>query len=557
MQRERKRPDWQQLVYSYWARPVGELPEWYWTHIKIQNEAWNALIRYREGIFAQIKDIEKKEDRKPYWANFFQNCRDILGKYSLSWEDSGELFDRFIVAHKAAMKRGYRLRWRSLEQAKLRPGADRTLSTHRLTAGGASVEWIHSNTGWRIGLRPVDPAAFADNQHANRRKRITAGCFGMDKNRKIRFVAQMDRPLPPGAFVKKVYWSGKFVGIPPNPANPRGLARHFPASGWQYSIQFVCEIPPVQIHRADRGVAGLDLGWRSMEERSYLRIGMISDSAGRHFEIRFPLERPESHAKRELRRYLKKQEIVYDSYISLMDLSSLIGNGVEVVKGQIKDLLHADWLANLDKMRQGGLKRILAEMRTTNYQEDGRQELEEWEKQNDKLNWILRQQTSRLISNRRHIYREVSAWMNKNYRIVSWEGDLSLKDMAESTKGSPVLGRAAKFRHWACLSELRASIKHSSKKTGNLLHNAKAAGTSNTCYICGGKIVSNPASLRVECENGHGWDQDENSSMILLGEGVDVGLKEKIVSETDLGAYYPIEIPTHLKHIIVPITEGQ
>lgn len=546
MKHPRKR-DWPQLVYKYWARPTGPMPARYFEQLTRQDQAWNAAVQCRNGILDQTKDIVDKKERRPYWENFFGRIIEIFKNHDLGWEAHAEYLERFMTAHSEAMKKGLKLHERDPNARK------KLLCVHRFSQGGLPTEEVHSARAWRLFLEPLDPLRFADNSKANRRQRNIRGRFGFAKDVSIEFTMHLSRPLPQGAFIKKAYWVGRCDHVPPPHIAKK--SRKISSDGWEYSLQLVLEVPPVDHQRTDSAVAGIDLGWRIREERSYIRIATIVDSGGRAYEIRLPLNRPDSHAKKGLKKHIHDSP-VYDSYMRLTDLQSLMGNSLEVLKLTLQDKLHEDWLGGIEKMREGGLLRLLATMRKENYDGPGKQDLEEWAEENGRRSWALYRQLRRLTLYRRRTYWSICKWLAENYRVISWEKDLDLKKMAENAHDSPIFTNSAKYRQWSGLSEFRAMLPHSAGKFGSYLYGDETRGSTLCCSFCNAEIAFSSLSggqrksdLVLECPNGHRLDQDLNASTNFLYSGLAYLRELNLTPDRSIAP----TIPEYLKENIVPI----
>ena len=154
---------------------------------------------------------------------------------------------------------------------------------------------------------------------------------------------------------------------------------------------------------------------------------------------------------------------------------------------------------------------------------------------------------------KRNAHRQIAAWLNA-FDIIAWEGDLSLKQMAEQVGKKKQKRKEAhketgqwnertpeelqfeasqKYRQIAGQHGLREFVKQKHKSR---LQNEKAAYSTQTCPECGGAIEPGHKLLLV-CENGHGRDQDVTAALHFLNK------IEGVASIT----VPPVDIPAHLR----------
>jgi Putative transposase DNA-binding domain len=495
--RKRLRPQYSQIVFKYRAYPT-ELPQQLWDTARLMQQTWSALITLREACYTETKDLDATA-KKARWANFTIDSRELVSKSGLNWECESEILDRFQTASRRAAKTGATLR--------VQHRLDRINIPHRYTGGGMPVEKFftqRSATRARLEAKPAAIYELPSNQRE--RQDLSAGIFGLDGGAVITFTCHQHRPIPAGAIVKKVLWCGNFD------------RNRKPEEQWQWYVQLVCEIPPVMHQRADTLVAGLDLGWRVMAEGSYLRIGMLTDSAGRTVELRLPLV---GLSKMRLLRLKRPYELT--SWADLIAIDEQLGNAVEACKAALRELLPA-LPPGFVQMRQSGLRKLLRELDTLGIEDDTVRErvrgaLLTWDAYDLKLMHRKVNFQGRVLRRKGFLYQNLAAWLTTTYRTITWEGDLSLKQMAEQETGNYALDASMKYRQFAGLYELRSWIKQDAVKNGCELIDAPAAYSTRTCWECG-ELVENSGTLYLECVNHHRWDQDHNSSLNLLGYGL-------------------------------------
>lgn len=483
--RIRKR-DWPQRVIRRAFEPT-EIPQALWDRAHAQQAAWNDLVML--GAIAAGQAQADKVHAKLHWWCYAANAREIVQRrHGLNWVDGPELIDRVRTATQAAVARlrkginpaGFpRLHYR-LERIKL---------SHRFTGGGIPWPQLRDTTrGWRFHLSIERPG------HGHQ-----PCCFGLDETMSVegRLIygdgtarPHWPRPIPANAIVKQV----AFCGV---------LRQPF---GWEWSINVTVEEPPPAALRHERGVAGLDLGWRVMGD--YLRLGVLVDESGATVELRLPFDRTTSRRN--------------GGWRDLAGLDQQMDDNLELVKHALHPRLSnpphgAAW----DRLRERGLLRLL---RVEDSSAEVREMLEWWNVRHHAL-WRRRSGLqARLLGNRRQLYVLLAQWLCRRYRTIGWESDLGLKDMAEQETGPGALRAAAQYRVMACVSDLRLLIRQWATRCGTTLV-GMAAGSSRTCTVgtadgdewCGA-LITPGASRLLTCTRGHTIDQDHNAARQLFSQ---------------------------------------
>lgn len=518
MPRKRLRPDHQLTVFKFWAKPTTKLPQAFWDKAKAMRDAWNSLVVMQEQTQEKAKTLEK-EEKKAIWNQFRLDCREFMKNSGLDWGVQGELLDRFQAASRRAIKYKQKLRQEH--------GLKKIMIPHRFTGGGAPVDKLFAADGraWRVKIDPVSPTAYLSNARDYLRDRWTRGIFGIDKDTVIPFETIIHRQIPQDAIVKKVMWCGVFN---------RNL---YPENRWQWSIQIVIEQAPPKIERTDSLACGLDLGWRIMAEGSYLRIGMIVDSAGRNIELRLPLAGTGTRSTR--RSYTYNQ---YQDFAGLLELDSKIGKIVEDCKTKLNELLPPEKTKHLIQMRQTGLRKMLQELQESSEHVEAQTALKKWEEEDTRLRLIKATVQGRLIGRKQWLYQNLASWLTKTYRVIVWEADFNLKEMAEQEDKPYAIAAASKYRQWASISNLRSWIKNAVQKNGCTLIDGEMAYSTLTCWECGKVTEKNTSALFLVCPQGHRHDQDIQAAKNLLGQE---GFTSQINTEA-------LVIPDNLRKVISP-----
>jgi len=616
MARKRLREDWLIRVYRYHATPTGDLPQQLWTQAKAMQALWNELvagrdelIRDTEGLSKEIAALRKEiklsnpaelkdrlarllEERKTFYDQFESNVRETMREpevtTQLGWEGREFVLDRFRTASAKAFKDG----------ATLHPKRflDRIVIPHRYTSGGIPAEKLYETKG-KVRLDPLDPDVYEGQEHQRRRSRTTRGVFtispgssrgSVDQAEEVfastvfSFHVTMHRPLPANAILKYASWCG---------------ARH-PVRGWQWTLQLTVELPPSavsqnspsltakapdvaldKLERDPRPDAALDLGWRRLDD--YLRIGILLSTDGAVYEIRLPLAGTANKDVRRLHRMIaKRAERTGEPLVRLpttifeiWELQTQTDLELEYVKEQLRAVVSKEMvpedvqgvITNLSKVRAGGLRKLqralgvelagdhvpVADIAPL---EAASELLTEWRTGSERARKLISDTRDRLQRRRRWYYEQIARWLANNFRRLIWEGDLSLREMAEQTPRLSAAGpdaalkEAAKFRQYASLYELRSRIERMSALPDNngWLIPGKKNRTTSECDECGAACKSS-ASLYVTCENGHRRDQDVRSTRNLLAQIVDAPRLPGLASARG------VTIPRELRGIIVPL----
>jgi ribosomal protein S26 len=207
-------------------------------------------------------------------------------------------------------------------------------------------------------------------------------------------------------------------------------------------------------------------------------------------------------------------------------------------------------MGGIVRMRDSGLRRLRQKLDPID--SVAKQIIDDWDAEAASLNETIRAFYKNANNVRKDAYRQIAAWLNAFDRVV-WEGDLSLKQMAEAagekkekrkkqyvetgkfgerTPEDRRLEASQKYRHIAGQHQLRDLVK---QKHSDRLQNEKAAYSTRTCAECGASVEGG-GNLLLVCENGHTRDQDVASAVYFLNQ------IEGVASITAP----PVEIPAHL-----------
>ena len=542
-QRLPRRPrlrDWPILVWSFDCEIVGAAPDWADKTKELQRSLWNDMAFELKRQLAphrivgdDLGDIvEAKQEARTLIYRQFNNMKFLrtFGKKYLGQIPSDN-YEAVAARFKTAMQEWPKRRARtkaekghsSWETGMPRPKYDATddfnLPEVNAKVAGAEITWADLyEAGGNVSLYRL-PAASPGAKHNVEFRLKTPQGIG-EKLTHMKLLASIHRLPPPHAIVKK-------VAI---------IRRSELGFRDRCKLQFSLEMPPLDLPRRNTGrIAGYDSGgWRLLGDR--VRIGVLADNAGHFYEIAIPFD----FSGREDRKALESKE---KDIRRLMLLSEQIGDCVENCKQALLPAYQRNksiWpeearqmMLGFVKMRQNGIRRL-------------REKLEGFDLEIASLLWKLElildwfQHKKRALELewaqiKEEIYKQVSAWIVKNFDRVAWEGDLSLKHMAEFGAGDP----SQKYRQMVGQYYLRQRLPQAAAKYRCELIPRPAAYSTQVCSVCGASVEKGRKLLRV-CENGHKQDNDVNTSRLLLNE---------IEGVASISAP-PVEIPQHLRRYV-------
>lgn len=324
----------------------------------------------------------------------------------------------------------------------------------------------------------------------------------------------MHRPLPPGAIVKRYSL----------------LGRYEPSAGaWNWRVLFQLETPPHRVlyALANRAVA-IDLGWRAFDDG--IRLMMIYD--GHQFvEIRLPYDLTSRRERANLKNHPR---------IDIREawrIQAGRDGWLEDCKAALRDMDKAGWpeaavkkLRGLARMKRGGLMGVCEIMRKAGITCEP---IKAWLEKDVPAWQDQRYIEQRWYATRDEILRVLAVELAEQCDQARWEGDLSLKRMAEEesrrikdriekfaetgqwekrTEAERLLEGAQRNRKLANLSRFRTWFREAMEKRGREIVDDETAYSSQICNKCNGPVPPS-AELIVKCQNcGALFDQDENTA---------------------------------------------
>ncbi len=301
----------------------------------------------------------------------------------------------------------------------------------------------------------------------------------------------LHRPLPVGARIKEVAAVRRRVGTHD-----------------EWSMQFTIECERTRADTATaNGSAGIDLGWRMLEDGS-MRVAYVAGSDGTREELTIPADRISRWTKCDSLESIRDREFnaareVFASWLASATVPDWMREATETL---------AQWRA------QARLAALVIRWRAERFDGDGEafDRAEAWRKQDKHLmDWAAYQRRN-CEAWRLDTYRRFAARLRWTFRRIAVEGidwrDLAQKPQAEDDTES--INR----RFWMRIASpglLRKCIEAGHPDVVRV----GAEHTTTTCSICGSAPIEGWDAMRnlyLVCKSGHRIDQDENAAINLL-----------------------------------------
>lgn len=557
--RERNRPDWPILVYSYDVTEfIGDRPKWVNATDKAMRYCWNEMVaELRKKVdpiinvgqdvqtdYTALRAVEKEFKQTKY-------IREIAARYSatLSVQCREEVVSRFLKAmrmigdvKKRRKEEGKKV-YPDTGYPKFKSYTQWEMNIPFIFNEVSGQEWefcdLYENNS-RCSLWRVPEASNAGHNIAFviRKPQSIEGAYTP-----IKLVAAIHRLPPMNAVVKK-------VAI---------IEQKNPPLQSTYKVQFSLEIPPNTLpNKVKSGrVAGFDIGWRRFG--GDIRIAVITDNAGHSYELSIPRD----FSNRATRRERKHVGDLYNKITSWDDLwasQAQQDEWLEQKKAEVRSVfaVESDWPASVagsysnkaiyDRLRASGLKKTLRALREECPESKAVPILEEWIAMDTEYRrrhigfWL------RFRRWKQDVYSKIASWLAVSFDAVAYEGDFDLSEIAEGSKDEKILKRARKNRQMVGISSLRNRVKQTADRVGMEWMPVPKAGTTSTCSVCGEKVNKTGKHI-LTCVNGHEIDRDRNASTNLRN-------RMEHESHTSITAA-PLAIPADLRRYlrVLPATE--
>ena len=506
MLRERKRPDYELIVFKYRIWPL-EIPQELWVVAKEQQRIWNEMTECFTATMDASKELTDKDEKTALFTAYHQKIKDIYQASPIHCDARQAVYERFVETVKRYLKGLKNKGGEGLQNGKprVKKGLDRINIPFNDRTGGKETDFLFGRCK-RFSLKEKP---FPET---------TVGKFLLG-NQYMRFKAVIHRPLPKDAIFKRLSLVGEFT----------------PSFGWDWYITLLLEVSPkspaVRIDLPSTGrTAALDIGWRIFEE--YIRIGVIADSDGNVFELRLPMDRTNGKIASQIE-WLTAKKGEHDmkriSFDSLRTIGAEIDADIEKIKKDLKALFPQmpDALRPSVQgwhMSKGStLKRLCRQMEDYRHefkvQPAGLDILQDWRRRHVQMRRRETFVRQTLMGSRDFLYQQIAVNLAENYDRLVWEGDLNLKKLAETTADGMnrwAIENAQKFRHLVAPSTLKQKIAGAFRKRNREIVPEKTAFTTITCFQCGATMDPTP-KLEITCATcGYSDDQDITAARNLL-----------------------------------------
>jgi hypothetical protein len=256
---------------------------------------------------------------------------------------------------------------------------------------------------------------------------------------------------------------------------------------------------------------------------------MLVDQSGNKYEIRLPFVFSGANERRRSEWIVAKgaEDHTISDWRHIWDWQRREDEWLELCKQKLLTIPKEDrdpWpeegrksFAGLSRMRAGGLRRLARLLNENGIEDKFTQILAEWREKADLFRRRIRGAQLNAFAHRDDHYRKLADWLARSFSIISWEGNLELKVMAEEVTGEYAIENAKKYRVLASLHLLRSYIRQAMAKHGRKLLNCGAAYSTRICVVCGGHIETG-SKLLLRCDNGHQNDQDVNAATYFCSQ---------------------------------------
>ena len=456
---------------------------------------------------------------KAVWDGFERHIKTIGASSGCHESNRAHVADTFRLALRRLRHGGGRPQKKFIDGGNLLDPAsiNRIALRHRFGGGGIPVLRCFSDAGGLFHLNTVPDDAYASNARSARHRRRTSGQLrlrigtaGQTKaHLVISFGAVLHRPLPKAGIVKLVQLSGR---------------RSFGTWSWRLNITLE-EPSQASIPATDyRPIAGLDLNWRHIWERSEIRFGALVDSAGQQYFLTLPL----TSASRRRR---------FSDHAQLAELQKHCDHLLEQTKVRLSALLMqrsdlpdavATWAANITKMGRRGLLSGLSLLEQSGAVPEAETLLRcQWLVEDERIRKRLLRLSGHLIRRRTHLYRNIAATLCRRYGIIAIKRDFAVSRVSRVLQDSgshrapdnsgSALRNSSRYRQPAAIGAFVRYLEEAARKHGTVVIGTGAFVTV-THHRCG-TVVPRARDIELYCDRcGVAFDQDVNAAHNLLSQ---------------------------------------
>lgn len=383
-------------------------------------------------------------------------------------------------------------------------------------------ELLASGTGpWRnvIQIRPyVSPGEWEKMTRAQRKEVMRNGevTFKISSTETVTIPIKLSRMLPEGADVTGVQ-----------------LSRRSKAGTHNLSVAISARVPKTPVRELGPVVA-LHIGWRVREDAS-IRVATLTSNDvikvpeqlqdyvighDQWAEVLFPAAWRNEFAQVEQIR--SERDRMLDQI--KLKLAAYLDSGGNALGDNLVGAVVQKWRSH------AAMARVALKVRSAAWERPADQvvdpafaaietELISWYRW-DKRMWQRETgKRDRLIGRRRNLYRQIAAWLGRNYRLIVSD-NISLASLARATNDHPQLAAARANRVLVAPADLRSYTENAAVNYGATFQSITPVSSKLTHYTCGVATVSPEdyaASVTVDCTRCRAtYDQDVNMGMLLL-----------------------------------------
>jgi hypothetical protein len=282
----------------------------------------------------------------------------------------------------------------------------------------------------------------------------------------------LHRPIPDDAIIKTVIVTRERRFLWPHLGDDEPHLNH-----WKWHVVFVVVEPETETQLGI--VAGVDIGWRKLQDG--IRVATIcgADGSRRHYIV--PLTWIDDR-----QRQAERLGILRKNFNSQLTARPDLVNSEHP---RVSDLVKASWQV-------------------------GDPALDEWRRNDRRERYSVNNRITRLNRQRQHLYRIWAKEIAERFGTVAIDGD-GIKEMAETKMPRPM----ARQRTLCAVAELVTEISRAVKAGGGTVLKVKGRSTQR-CHRCG-HINNLTRQQRLDliwrCRGcGQSWDQDINAAINLL-----------------------------------------
>lgn len=263
-------------------------------------------------------------------------------------------------------------------------------------------------------------------------------------------------------------------------------------------------------NRRGRGVAAIDVGWRSGGPGHPVRYAFMVNDDGQRTDLRLPWDIFGRIS------YTEKLRSIQDHNFNKFKRDFKVALGAMKVAPPewfAKDLKYFDRWRKREKMY-----RVIGKWGRERWDGDeGPWAIADaWKRQNSHLYQWERDQHRRSLNRRLDIYRNMAHELANRYSKIVVE-TLNVAKLRQRDEDNPMPQAAQRLGHYVAVGQFLAMLRQACIKSGCLIEGVDPAYTTTVCHKCGSCEKWDQKQLYHKCsECGERWDQDENAAWNIL-----------------------------------------